>query len=126
MDTMTSASRPHAGTLLRDWRIVRHRSQLELSVDVGISARHLSYVETGKSQPSRDMMMRLADALEIPLRERNAMFVAAGFAPIYRESPLTTPEMAPVRQAIDFILRHQEPYPAIVMNRHWDVLLLNE
>jgi len=123
---VTRASNAHAGTLLRDWRMARRLSQLDLALNVGVSARHLSYLETGKSQPSRDMLTRLADALDVPLRERNTMFVVAGFAPVYRESALTTPEMAPVRQAIDFILRQQEPYPAFVMNRRWDVLLVND
>jgi transcriptional regulator with XRE-family HTH domain len=100
-------------------------SQLDLALEAGVSARHLSYVETGKAQPSREMVTRLADALDMPLRERNAMMLAAGYAPEYRETPLTTPEMAPVRRAVEFILDHQEPYPAFVMNRHWDVLLTN-
>jgi transcriptional regulator with XRE-family HTH domain len=127
MDTIEARSAgTHVGTLVRDWRLARRRSQLDLSMDVGMSARHLSYVETGKSQPSREMLVRLANALEMPLRDRNALLVVAGFAPIYRESQLTTPEMAPVRQAVEFILRHQEPYPAIVMNRYWDVLMLND
>lgn len=116
----------HAGALLRDWRTARRLSQLELALDVGVSARHLSFLETGKSHPSREMLARLADALHMPLRERNAMFIAAGFAPLFRETALSTPEMAPVRRAIECILQHQEPYPAIVMNRHWDVLMLNE
>jgi transcriptional regulator with XRE-family HTH domain len=114
------------GTLLREWRTARRLSQLDLALDVGVSARHLSFVETGRSQPSRDLVERLADALEMPLRERNALAVAAGFAPQYRETALTTPEMAPVTRAIETILAHQEPYPAIVMNRHWDVLMVND
>ena len=116
----------HVGTLLREWRTTRRLSQLELALEANVSPRHLSCVETGKAQPSRDMITRLADALDMPLRERNALLVAAGFAPRYRETELTTPEMAPVRRAIEFILQHQEPYPAIVTNRHWDVLLMND
>ena len=127
MDTLANrATSGHAGTLLRDWRTARRLSQLDLALNVGVSARHLSYLETGKSQPSREMLTRLADALDLPLRERNAMFVVAGFAPLYRETALTTPEMAPVRQAIEHILKQQEPYPAIVMNRRWDILLVND
>jgi transcriptional regulator with XRE-family HTH domain len=117
---------PHAGTLLREWRTSRRLSQLDLALEANVSPRHLSCVETGKAQPSRDMIARLADALGMPLRERNALLVAGGFAPQYRETELTTPEMAPVRRAIEFILQHQEPYPAVVTNRHWDMLLTND
>lgn len=116
----------HVGTLVREWRTSRRLSQLDLALEADVSPRHLSCVETGKSAPSRDMIARLADAMEMPLRERNALLVAAGFAPRYRETELTTPEMAPVRRAIEFILQHQEPYPAIVTNRHWEILLTND
>jgi len=116
---------PHVGTLLREWRTARRMSQLDLALEAGISSRHLSYVETGKSRPSRDMISLLADVLEMPLRERNVLLTAAGFAARYRETTLATPEMAPVRQAIDTILAHQNPYPALVMNRHWDLLMVN-
>jgi len=90
-----------------------------------MSARHLSCIETGKAQPSRDMVARLADALEMPLRERNTLLLAAGYAAKYAETDLSTEHMAPVRRAIEFILRQQEPYPALVTNRHWDVVLTN-
>ena len=128
LDTSTlPASLPsHVGGLLRAWRTTRRLSQLELALEANVSPRHLSCVETGKAQPSRDMLARLADALGMPLRERNALLVAAGFAPRYRETELASPEMAPIRRAIEFILQHQEPYPAIVTNRHWDILLMNE
>jgi transcriptional regulator with XRE-family HTH domain len=116
----------HVGDLLREWRGVRGISQLALALEADVSSRHLSYVETGKAQPSRDLVVRLADALSLPLRERNALLVAAGYAPMFRESSLTTPEMAPARQAIEFILKQQEPYPALVTNRHWDLLLTNQ
>lgn len=115
----------HVGVLLREWRAVRRMSQLALALEADVSARHLSHVETGKAQPSRDMVARLAEALDIPLRERNALLVAAGYAPMYRETDLATPEMAAVRRAIELMLEHHEPYPAMVMNRHWDVLLTN-
>jgi len=111
--------------LLREWRAAQRLSQLELALAAGISARHLSYVETGKAQPSRDMIARLADALTMPLRERNALLIAAGYAPQYRETALATPELAPVQRAVQLILDHHEPFPAFVMNRHWDVLLMN-
>ncbi len=114
------------GALLREWRAARRLSQLDLALDVGVSARHLSYVENGRSQPSRDMVGRLADVLEMPLRERNALLMAAGYAPRYRETSLSTPALARVKRAIDFMLELQEPYPAFLMNRHWDVLMLNK
>lgn len=116
----------HAGTLLREWRTSRRLSQLDLALEANVSPRHLSCVETGKAQPSRDMISRLADALSMPLRERNALLISAGYAPKYRETQLDSPEMAPVKRAIEFILQHQEPYPAVVTNRHWDMLLTNE
>jgi transcriptional regulator with XRE-family HTH domain len=112
--------------LLREWRSARRLSQLDLALEVGMSARHLSCVETGKAQPSRDMVARLADALEMPLRERNTLLIAAGYAAKYAETDLATTQMAPVRRAVEFILKQQEPYPALVTNRHWDVLLTNE
>lgn len=114
------------GALLRHWRTTRRLSQLELSLDTNVSSRHLSYVETGRSQPSREMVLRLADALEIPLRERNALLVAAGFAPRYFETELAAPEMAQMRSAIELILRHQEPYPAFVLDRYWNIRMSNE
>lgn len=120
-------ARPAAplGALLREWRAVRRLSQLDLALDVGVSARHLSFVETGKSQPSRDMVVRLADSLDMPLRERNALLLAAGYAPKYPETALATPAMAQIRRAIELILSQQEPYPAFVLNRRWDVLMAN-
>lgn len=115
----------HVGTLLREWRAARRLSQLDLALDAGLSTRHLSCVETGKAQPSRDTIARLADALEMPLRERNALLMAAGYAPKYPETALATPEMVQVRRAIEFILAQQEPYPAFVLNRRWDILMAN-
>ncbi len=114
------------GALLRHWRTARRLSQLALALDADVSSRHLSYVETGRSQPSREMVLRLADALEIPLRERNALLVAAGYAPRYFETGLTAPVMTQMRSAIELILRHQEPYPAFVLDRHWDVRMKNQ
>jgi transcriptional regulator with XRE-family HTH domain len=122
--TVSSEAAP-VGVLLREWRAARRWSQLDLALEAGLSARHLSYVETGKSQPSRDMVLRLADTLDMPLRERNALLVAAGYAPIYPETSLDTPRLTEVRRAIDFILAQQEPYPAFLLNRHWDVLQAN-
>lgn len=114
------------GELLRRWRVRRRLSQLDLAVDAEISTRHLSFIETGRSQPSRDMVLLLARALDIPLRDRNDLLTAAGYAPIYRESGLDAPAMAQARRAFDFILRQQEPYPALVLDRHWNVLEVNE
>ena len=111
--------------MLREWRTARRLSQLDLALAAEVSTRHLSCVETGKAQPSRDMLARLADALDMPLRERNALLVAAGYAARYPETALTTPELERVRRAIDFILQQQEPYPAFVLNRRWDVLMAN-
>jgi len=121
---ISSSSNP-VGALLREWRAAKRLSQLDLALEVGMSARHLSCVETGKAQPSRDMVARLADALQMPLRERNTLLLAAGYAAKYDETDLSTAPMAPVRRAIEFILRQQEPYPALVTNRYWDVLLSN-
>jgi transcriptional regulator with XRE-family HTH domain len=114
------------GTLLRHWRAARRLSQLELALEAGVSSRHLSYVETGRSQPSREMVLRLADTLEIPLRERNALLVAAGYAPRYFETNLAAPQMARTRSAIELILDHQEPYPAFVLDRHWEIRQTNQ
>jgi transcriptional regulator with XRE-family HTH domain len=114
------------GALLREWRAARRLSQLDLALAAGVSARHVSFVETGKAQPSRDLVVRLADTLEMPLRERNALFIAAGYAPKYPETALSTPELAQVRRAIEFILKQQEPYPAFVLNRRWDILMANQ
>jgi len=120
--TSTSAS---VGTLLREWRAARHVSQLALALDAGTSARHLSYVETGKARPSREMIARLSDTLDVPLRERNALLLAAGYAPEYAETGFDAPELAQVRRAVEFIIEHQEPYPAFVLNRRWDILMAN-
>ncbi len=113
------------GVLLREWRAARRMSQLDLSLETGVSTRHLSCVETGKAQPSRETLFRLADALGMPLRERNALLLAAGFAPQYSENTLVTPALERMREAIELIVAHQEPYPAFVINRHFDVLMAN-
>lgn len=116
---------PPFGQLLKQWRDRRRISQLDLAGDADISARHLSFVETGRSQPSRDTILRLCRALEIPPRGRNELLTAAGYAPLYRESALDAPDLAPVRRALDFLLRQQEPYPAILVDRHWNILESN-
>jgi transcriptional regulator with XRE-family HTH domain len=113
------------GPLLRDWRQRRRLSQLDLALEAGVSARHLSFVETGRSRPSADMVLHLAAQLEIPLRERNRLLLAAGHAPIYEQHTLEDPEMAPVRDTIQRVLTAHEPYPAIVVDRHWEMLAAN-
>src|SRR5471030_41378 len=104
-----SQGRAPVGALLQYWRTTRHLSQLALAADAGISARHLCFVETGRARPSRDMVLLLAGALEVPLRERNLLLLAAGFAPVYAETKLDAPELAAIRGALDAILRQQEP-----------------
>jgi transcriptional regulator with XRE-family HTH domain len=120
--------RPDAGVgaILRYWRCARRLSQLELALEADVSSRHLSYVETGRSRPSREMLLRLADALEVPLRERNALLVAAGFAPRYYETSLAAPEMAQMRGAVELILRQQQPFPAFVLDRYWNIVMAND
>ena len=101
-------------------------SQLALAHEAEVSPRHVCFLETGRAKPSREMVLLLADALKVPLRERNALLLAAGFAPLFRESSLADPQLEPVRAAIDAILAQQEPFPAVVMNRRWDIILTNE
>jgi transcriptional regulator with XRE-family HTH domain len=114
------------GPLLQYWRRARNLSQLALAHEANVSPRHVCFLETGRAKPSRDMVLLLADALAVPLRERNGLLLAAGFAPMFRESALDNPQLAPVRTAIEAILRQQEPYPAVVMNRHWDIVSTND
>ena len=114
------------GELLRQWREHRRLSQLELALEAEISARHLSFVETGRSLPSREMILRLADHLEVPLRERNHLLLAAGYAPVYAETELDSPRMLAVRQAVRQILSGHEPYPAVVIDGRWNLVEANE
>jgi transcriptional regulator with XRE-family HTH domain len=114
------------GPMLRAWRRRRGASQLALALQSGVSQRHVSFLESGRARPSREMVVQLSSALDVPLRQRNTMLLAAGFAPVYRESGLGAPELAPVRQAIDRMLKQQEPYPAIVIDRLWNLLQANE
>jgi transcriptional regulator with XRE-family HTH domain len=113
------------GALLQYWRRARNLSQLALAHEAEVSPRHVCFLETGRAKPSRDMVLRLADTLDVPLRERNALLLAAGFAPVFRESTLDDRELEPVRTAIAAILKQQEPFPAVVMNRHWDIVATN-
>jgi transcriptional regulator with XRE-family HTH domain len=113
------------GVLLRRWRAVRHLSQLDLALDAEISTRHLSCVETGRAQPSREMVLRLAETLQIPLRERNALLLAAGYAPLYRQTSLDTPEAEAALRAVELLLAQLEPYPVLVVDRYWNTLRMN-
>jgi transcriptional regulator with XRE-family HTH domain len=114
------------GTLLRDWRRRRRLSQLDLALEAGVSARHISFVETGRAKPSAEMLLLLADRLEVPLRERNRLLLAAGFAPLFGEHDLDEPELRSVREAIGAILRGHEPNPAIAVDRHWELVAAND
>jgi transcriptional regulator with XRE-family HTH domain len=113
------------GGLLREWRQRRRLSQLDLACDAGISTRHLSFVETGRAHPSRDMLLHLSEQLDVPVRERNVLLVAAGYAPIFPERPLADPALAAARAAIDLVLERQKPYPAFALDRHWGIVASN-
>jgi transcriptional regulator with XRE-family HTH domain len=113
------------GDLLGRWRTVRRRSQLDLALDADISTRHLSCVETGRAKPSREMVVRLAEALQIPLRECNALLLAAGYAPLYRHTGLDAPELAAVRCVVEFLMAQLEPNPVLVVDRYWNTLRMN-
>jgi transcriptional regulator with XRE-family HTH domain len=115
----------HVGDHLREWRQRRHLSQLDLAGDAEISARHLSFVETGRAAPSRDMVLRLAERLEVPLRERNVLLVAAGFAPAFPQRSLDHPALKSARAAIDLVLKAHEPNPALAVDRHWNLVSAN-
>nr|WP_042194656.1 helix-turn-helix transcriptional regulator [Kibdelosporangium sp. MJ126-NF4]CEL21460.1 helix-turn-helix domain protein [Kibdelosporangium sp. MJ126-NF4]CTQ95973.1 helix-turn-helix domain protein [Kibdelosporangium sp. MJ126-NF4] len=118
---MTLTQRP-VGELLRQWREQRRLSQLDLSIQADISTRHLSFVETGRSSPSREMVLHLADELDVPLRDRNRLLLAAGYAPVYGETSLDAPEMMAVRTAVRRIMAGHEPYPACVVDRRWNLV----
>jgi transcriptional regulator with XRE-family HTH domain len=115
-----------AGILLRQWRDIRGKTQLDLSFDAGVSQKHISFVESGRSIPSRQMLLDLAQALDVPLRERNGLLVAAGYAPLYSDQALDAPVMDSISKALQRMLRQHEPFPAIVMDRHWNVLMTND
>jgi len=113
------------GDLLREWRQRRRMSQLLLATEADISTRHLSFVESGRALPSREMVMHLAERLEVPLRARNALLVAAGYAPLFRERPLSDPQLAAAREAVELVLKGHEPYPALAIDRHWTIVATN-
>ena len=114
------------GEQLRDWRQRRRLSQLALAGDVDMSTRHLSFIETGRASPSRDMLLRIAEQLDVPLRERNVLLVAAGFAPVFRERSLDAPELQAARKAVDLVLAGHAPYPALAVDRHWTLIAAND
>lgn len=118
-------SQSTVGPLVREWRTRRRRTQLDLALDAGISTRHLSFIETGRSRPSPEMLLLLAERLEVPLRERNELLLAAGHAPAFPERSFEDPELAPVREALDLVLRAHEPYPALVIDRRWTIVAAN-
>jgi transcriptional regulator with XRE-family HTH domain len=120
-----TAPKTGVGPLLREWRRRRRRSQLELALEAGVSARHISFLETGRSNPSRAMVIDLAANLELPLRDRNELLIAAGFAPEYRELAYEDPGLEPIRAAIDQVLAAHDPYPALVVDRHWELITAN-
>jgi transcriptional regulator with XRE-family HTH domain len=113
------------GSALRRWREGKHLSQLELALDAGVSARHLSFVETGRSLPGRETLLRILEQLGVPFRERNRLLLAAGHAPAYPERSLDDPELAPVREALDLVLSGHEPYPAVAVDRAWNMVAAN-
>lgn len=114
------------GALLRRWREARHLSQLDLALDAEVSSRHISFLETGRAAPSREMILTLCDVLDVPLRERNMLLLAAGFAPVYRETGLEDPRMAQVRAALELILGQHEPRSAFAFDRYWNLVMVNE
>ncbi len=124
-DNGTQVQPGGVGPLLRRWREARHLSQLELALDAEVSARHISFLETGRAEPSRAMLLTLANVLDVPLRERNFLLLAAGFAPIYGETGLEDPRMARVRAAVEIILRNNEPRSAYAYDRHWNIVMAN-
>lgn len=114
------------GEQLREWRTHRRMSQMDLALDTEISTRHLSFIETGRSRPSAAMLGRIADCLEVPHRARNAMLLAAGYAPDYQERPLDSPEMTGMRAIVEHVLKGHEPYPALAVDRHWNMIVAND
>jgi transcriptional regulator with XRE-family HTH domain len=126
MNISVAQPRSSFGSLLRHWRLARRVSQLTLATNAEISGRHLSFLETGRAQPSREMVQLLATVLDVPLAEQNNLLVAAGYAPIYGQRALSAPEMEHVRRALEFILKQQEPYPAIVFDGEWNITARND
>ena len=122
---MLTHPEPQIGPLLRHWRAARRMSQLDLALEANVSTRHVSFVETGRAQPSRDLVLSLAQVLDVPARERNALLLAAGYAPFYRESDLAAPALATIRRALALILRQQDPFPTVALDRGWQIVMAN-
>ncbi|HET7793039.1 MAG TPA: helix-turn-helix transcriptional regulator [Rhizobacter sp.] len=125
MHTALASSPPPVGALLREWRQRRRLSQLDLALDADISTRHLSYMENGRATPSRAMVLHLAEQLEVPLRERNTLLAAAGYAPLYPERKLDDPALQAARATVEQLLKAHEPHPALAVDRHWNMLAHN-
>jgi transcriptional regulator with XRE-family HTH domain len=126
MSHILAPSPRSVGDHIREWRRRRRLSQLDFALEAEISQKHLSFIESGRSAPSRDMVLRLADRLQVPLRERNAIVLAAGYAPVFPERRIDDPALAPARAAIDVILRGHEPFPALAVDRHWSLINANQ
>lgn len=120
-----NATRHGFAELLRNWRRIRGKSQFELALIASVSARHISFIESGRSAPSKEMVITLANALNVPFREQNTLLSAAGFTPVYRETQLDAPELVSAKRALDLILKNHEPFPAVVLNRSWDIVAAN-
>jgi transcriptional regulator with XRE-family HTH domain len=125
MSQVASSGGAAVGGHLREWRQRRRMSQLDLACEAEVSSRHLSFVETGRAQPSREMILRLAERLEVPMRERNVLLVAGGFAPVFPERSLESPELAAAKAALDILLEGHRPYPAFAVDRHWNIVATN-
>jgi transcriptional regulator with XRE-family HTH domain len=119
-------SQGELGSLLRYWRDMRGKSQFDVALDTGISQRHISFIESGRSIPSRKRLLDVAQGLDVPLRERNTLLLAAGYAPMYPDTPLQAPEMQSIVKALKRVLRQHEPFPAVVMDRYWNVVMTND
>jgi transcriptional regulator with XRE-family HTH domain len=122
----TTIHEPNVGKLIREWRTRRHLSQMALASDAAVSTRYLSFIETGRARPSREMVLHLAEQLQVPLRERNGLLIAAGYAPFFRQRSFADEEMAPVREALDRFLQAHLPYPAAAVDGHWNLVAANE
>src|SRR6187399_2187081 len=123
--TTMAMTPPRLGELLKMWRSRRRVSQLDLASMAGVSTRHLSFVETGRAKPSRELVLHLAEHLEVPLRERNSLLLAAGYAPVHGETPIDADAMAPIRSALDRLLTAHLPFPALIVDRHHDLVMAN-
>src|SRR6201987_1467624 len=125
-NTALASTGNQLGNLLRHWRNVRGRNQLDVSIETGVSQRHISFIESGRSIPSRETLLEIAQVLDVPLRERNTLLLSAGYAPVFSEAAWNSTQMQSVTKALERILRQHEPFPALVMDRYWNVLMTNK